>query len=103
MREYFSARKVPSNVWLGVSVEDQKYGIPRIDDLRMIVATIRFISAEPLLEDLGELDLTSIHWLIVGGELRTSPLFIDMLKPCNSKENSSFNMSIEMDGLMGSH
>lgn len=68
MRDYFSGRTVPSNVWLGVSVEDQKYGLPRIDDLRAVNATVRFISAEPLLEDLGEINLVGIQWMIVGGE-----------------------------------
>lgn len=68
MRDYFSERAVPSNVWLGVSVEDQKYGFPRIDDLRAVKAAVRFISAEPLLEDLGEVNLAGIHWMIVGGE-----------------------------------
>ncbi len=55
------------NVWLGVSVEDQanKY---RIDLLRQTPAAIRFLSIEPLLEDIGQLDLTGIHWVIVGGE-----------------------------------
>lgn len=56
------------NVWLGVSVEDRKYGLPRIDHLREVPAAVRFLSIEPLLEDLGELDLTGIHWVIVGGE-----------------------------------
>ena len=59
---------VPSNVWLGVSVENKKYGIPRIDALREIKASVRFLSIEPLLEHLGEIDLTDIHWVIVGGE-----------------------------------
>lgn len=68
MHEYFSRRIVPTNVWLGVSVEDKKHGVPRISDLRDIGATVRFISAEPLLEDLEEIDLTGIHWVIVGGE-----------------------------------
>ncbi len=58
----------PSNVWLGVSVENRKDGLPRIDVLRTIKVPIRFLSIEPLLEDLGELDLTGIHWVIVGGE-----------------------------------
>lgn len=66
--EYFSTRPVPSNVWLGVSVENQRHGVPRIDVLRQIPAKIRFLSCEPLLEDLGALDLTGIHWVIVGGE-----------------------------------
>lgn len=68
MHDYFSGREVPSNVWLGVSVEDKKYGVPRIDDLRTVDSTVRFISAEPLLEDLGEINLAGIHWMIVGGE-----------------------------------
>jgi protein gp37 len=55
-------------IWLGVSVEDRKYGVPRIDALREVPALIRFLSVEPLLEDLGELDLSGIHWVIVGGE-----------------------------------
>lgn len=68
MYRYFSGHQVPDNVWLGVSVEDRQYGIPRIDDLRAVNSTVRFISSEPLLEDLGEIDLTGIHWMIVGGE-----------------------------------
>lgn len=56
------------NVWLGVSVEDRKHGLPRVDILRTIPAAVRFLSIEPLLEDLGEIDLTGIHWVIVGGE-----------------------------------
>ena len=66
--EYFSSRQCPQNVWLGVSVEDRKHGIPRIDLLRQVNAHIRFLSVEPLLEDLGVFDLTDIHWVIVGGE-----------------------------------
>lgn len=65
---YFDSRSVPDNVWLGVSVEDRKYGVPRIDQLRRVNARIRFLSVEPLLEDVGVLDLTGIHWVIVGGE-----------------------------------
>lgn len=56
------------NVWLGVSVEDRKYGLPRIEHLRQAPAAVRFLSIEPLLEDLGTLDLAGIHWVIVGGE-----------------------------------
>lgn len=66
--EYFKVRTCPQNVWLGVSVEDKKYGVPRIDDLRKVDATIRFLSVEPLLEDLGQINLSDIHWVIVGGE-----------------------------------
>jgi len=56
------------NIWWGVSVEDRKYGLPRVEHLRVIPAPTRFLSIEPLLEDLGQLDLTNIHWVIVGGE-----------------------------------
>ncbi len=66
--EYFAARSCPANVWLGVSVEDRQYGLPRVDHLRQVKAHIRFLSIEPLLEDLGEIDLSGIHWVIVGGE-----------------------------------
>ena len=68
MREYFANRTVPFNAWLGVSVEDKKYGKPRIPDLQSIKAQTRFLSIEPLLEGLGTVDLTNIHWVIVGGE-----------------------------------
>lgn len=68
MAEFFAQRSVPSNAWLGVSVEDQKYGLPRIDHLRTVDAKIRFLSIEPLLEHLGEINLKDIHWVIVGGE-----------------------------------
>ena len=56
------------NIWWGVSVEDQKHGLPRIEHLRSAPARIRFLSIEPLLENLGEVDLSSISWVIVGGE-----------------------------------
>lgn len=68
MFEYFSKRRVPENIWLGVTVENRKHGVPRIDKLRNIDATIKFLSVEPLLEDIGEIDLTGIDWVIVGGE-----------------------------------
>lgn len=57
-----------SNVWLGVSVENRKHGLPRLEHLRRTVAALRFISAEPLLEDLGPVDLSGIKWAIGGGE-----------------------------------
>lgn len=56
------------HIWWGVSVEDKRYGIPRLEDLRSSAGAIRFLSVEPLLEDLGSLDLSGIHWVIVGGE-----------------------------------
>jgi protein gp37 len=51
-----------------VSVEDRRYGLPRIDHLRAALAAVRFLSVEPLLEDLGTVNLRDIHWVIVGGE-----------------------------------
>jgi protein gp37 len=56
------------NVWWGVSVENREHGLPRIEDLRAASAVVRFLSIEPLLEDLGTVDLAGIHWVIVGGE-----------------------------------
>lgn len=67
LRDYFKHRTVPDNVWLGVSVE-AKHRKNRIDVLRNIEAPIRFLSVEPLLNDVGKLDLAGIHWVIVGGE-----------------------------------
>lgn len=55
-------------IWWGVSVEDKRYGVPRIDALRKSPARIRFLSIEPLLEDLGVINLNGIDWVIVGGE-----------------------------------
>lgn len=68
MAQYFQCRQVPQNAWMGVSVEDQQFGIPRINHLRQIEARVRFLSVEPLLEALGTVDLTDVHWVIVGGE-----------------------------------
>lgn len=58
---------VPRNIWLGVSVEDKKHGLPRIGLVRDLPAII-FLSVEPLLEDLGTVDLSGIAWVICGGE-----------------------------------
>jgi protein gp37 len=56
------------HIWWGVSVENQKQGVPRIAHLREAPTPVRFLSIEPLLEDLGKLDMRGIHWVIVGGE-----------------------------------
>jgi protein gp37 len=56
------------HIWWGVSVEDSRFGLPRIAALRDSAAAMRFLSIEPLLEDLGEIDLAGIDWAIVGGE-----------------------------------
>jgi protein gp37 len=67
MAEYFADKSIPDNVWLGVTVEckDTKY---RMEYLRNLKASVKFLSCEPLLEDLDELNLDSIDWIIVGGE-----------------------------------
>lgn len=57
-----------SHVWWGVSVENRRHGLPRIDYLRAAPARVRFLSIEPLLEDLGQINLRGIEWVIVGGE-----------------------------------
>ncbi len=57
-----------AHIWWGVSVENRKYGLPRIENLQNTDATMRFLSVEPLLEDLGKFDLSGIDWVIVGGE-----------------------------------
>jgi len=59
--------KLP-HIWWGVSVENRRHGLPRIEHLRSAPAGVRFLSVEPLLEDLGPIDLGGIDWVIVGGE-----------------------------------
>ena len=67
MVEYFSQTNIPENVWLGVTVEAVATKI-RMVPLKKLPASIRFLSCEPLIEDIGELDLSGIDWVIVGGE-----------------------------------
>lgn len=67
MAEYFETRSVPENVWVGVTVEAES-SKQRIDCLRQIPASVHFLSCEPLLESLGQIDLKGIEWVIVGGE-----------------------------------
>jgi protein gp37 len=62
----FAARS--AHIWWGVSVENRRHGLPRVEHLRDADAQMRFLSVEPLLEDLGTLNLSGIHWVIVGGE-----------------------------------
>jgi protein gp37 len=62
----FAARA--AHIWWGVSVENRKHGLPRVEHLRSAPAGLRMLSVEPLLEDLGDLDLTGIGWVILGGE-----------------------------------
>jgi len=94
LAKYFNNREVPRNVWLGVSVEAQKTKV-RIDVLRKIDASIRFLSLEPLLEDLGKLNLKDIHWVIVGGESGSrarpmQPEWAEAIQKQCSKQGASF-------------
>ena len=68
MATFFTNYEPPRNAWIGVTVEDKKHGLPRLEWLRQVPAFIRFVSVEPLLEDLGKINLHGIHWVIVGGE-----------------------------------
>lgn len=95
MAEYFKNKAIPSNVWLGVTVEDKKSGLPRIDKLRIQKAAIKFLSIEPLLEDLGKINFKGIHWVIVGSESgpKARPMkpewTIDIKQQCE-KQNTAF-------------
>jgi len=64
---FYRSRPVPGNVWVGCSIGEKKR-LWRLDQLRQVDAKVRFISFEPLIEDLGDFDLRGIHWAIVGGE-----------------------------------
>lgn len=79
------------HVWWGVSVENQRHGLPRVDHLRTAPARVRFLSVEPLLEDLGEFDLGGIHWVIVGGESgrRPRPLHADWVRALRDRCGAS--------------
>ena len=67
LRDVASDLHWPSNVWMGVSVENSRY-LFRIEHLRSVPAVVRFLSLEPLIGPLPNLDLTGVHWVIVGGE-----------------------------------
>jgi len=68
MVDYLGRRRVSDHIWLGTSVENRRHGVPRIAYLRRVRATTRFLSVEPLLEDIGKVDLRGISWVIIGGE-----------------------------------
>ena len=80
-----------SNIWLGVTVEDHE-NTDRIDFLRKTNASIKFLSCEPLLSCLGELNLNNINWVIVGGESgpKSRPMeedwVLDIYQQCHEKE-----------------
>lgn len=68
LRGRLSVAAKATHIWWGVSVENRKHGLPRIDQLRTAKPTVAFLSVEPLLEDLGKVNLRGIDWVIVGGE-----------------------------------
>ena len=96
MYKYLCQKKIPKNIWLGVTVENKFDGIPRIDKLRKLNATVLFLSIEPLLEDLGQIDLTNIDWVIVGGESGNRARPMDKIwvenikKQCDAKDVAFF-------------
>ncbi len=67
LKRRYAARPAPPHIWIGVSVEDQAR-VSRIKHLQQAPAAVRFLSIEPLIAPIGQLDLTGIHWVIVGGE-----------------------------------
>lgn len=67
LRELAPKLPWPDNIWIGVSVENDDY-LFRIDDLRTVPAEVRFVSFEPLLGPIQDIDFTGIAWAIVGGE-----------------------------------
>ena len=85
----------PENVWIGVSIEDERV-LSRIHDLTVVPARIRFLSCEPLIGPLDNLPLDSIDWVIVGGESGPGarPMKAEwvesILRQCRQKDVSFF-------------
>lgn len=98
LRDYISRRYgtkfAPIHIWLGVSVEN-KQSLSRVGHLKQTNAHVRFVSAEPLLEDLGEADFSGIAWVIVGGESgrgarRMHPEWVRKIRTQCQQSNSAF-------------
>ena len=95
LQDYFSVRVSPKNVWLGVTVENA-HTKHRINILRNIDVSVRFVSIEPLISDIGFIDLDRIHWVIVGGESGVSarPMkpewAINIQKQCSEQKAAFF-------------
>ena len=83
------------NIWMGVSVEDSRV-VDRIDHLRNTGAKVKFLSIEPLIGEVGEVDLTNINWVIVGGEsgFKARPMeeswVLDVQRQCKEQSVSFF-------------
>jgi protein gp37 len=94
MTELASHLEWPSNVWMGVTIENRRF-VHRADYLRAVPAAVRFISAEPLLGPLEQLDLTDIDWVIAGGESgpghrRVDPDWVRALRDQCAHEGAAF-------------
>jgi len=93
-KEYFG-HPIPPHIWMGVSIENEDYKF-RIDDLRKAKCYTRFLSIEPLLGPVGELDLKKIDWVIIGGE--SGPNFrpvkkewiLDIIRQCKKQKVAVF-------------
>lgn len=85
----------PDNIWAGVSVENEKF-IDRVDDLRFVPAVVKFLSLEPLLNPVADLDLSNIDWVIVGGEsgpgarVMKEEWVMQIKKQCNEQSTKFF-------------
>lgn len=96
MADFLRRKRVPDHIWLGTSVENKRHGVPRIAQLQRIKATTRFLSVEPLLEDLGKISLKGVSWVIVGGEsgANARPMEIDWVRnvqqQCHAERVSFF-------------
>lgn len=90
----YQANRVPPHIWLGVSIEDRST-LSRLRQLKEANVSVRFVSFEPLLESLGNVDLTGIHWAIVGGESgpharRVDPVWVRELRDQCIKSGVAF-------------
>lgn len=93
MKEYFEDKIIPDNLWLGVTVENKEHGFPRIKDLQDINCKNKHICCEPLLEDLGDIDLNQIKIVIAGWESgwkearKTDPTWVkSLLNQCKKQD-----------------
>lgn len=96
MKDYFKDKEIPENLWLGVTVENKKHGLPRLKDLQLIKCKNKHICCEPLLEDLGDIDLGDIQIVIAGGESggrhvrRAEPSWVKSLQKQCKKQKVHF-------------
>jgi protein gp37 len=82
--------EVPSRLWIGATV-GCKSSLWRVEELLEIPAATRWLSCEPLLEDLGEISLSDIHWVVGGGETKG--------RPCNVEDLISLKYQCDRQGV----